>query len=185
MMCADPADDGYMRTIVRRSACAIALTVSALPSPAPAEDGPGVAGTLYPGGSFRPAVQRRVAAQAATPTYAGTITLNLTINVVSDATRIDRSAPIKCLLNAAVGGSDSVTEQAQTVAAISGSQAVCRLLIPYSWTLTAAGQDYVTLGYNISFFDSNGDGRNSYVQMPTIDVPVSGSATAYNRSARL
>ena len=173
-----------MKKLISIGASGLALLVS--PQPIHAQQGAGVPGFMYADGSFRPAVARRTTVTATTaPNYTGSITLTLTVVIVSSAATIDRSAPVKCILDAAVGGSDSVNETMQTYAPISGTQAVCKMTIPYAWYLANPQADYVTLGYNVSLFDQNGHGRTTYMQIPTIAVPANGATTSYTRTGRL
>jgi len=71
----------------------------------------------------------------------------------------------------------SVVEAAATVATRSGSKAACTVTIPYSWSLTTAGADSVTLGTTITAYSGTTLLRESMVSLPTIKVPATGSTT--------
>lgn len=169
----------------------VCVTLCSLTAALKAETGigPGVPGVLNADGSFRAAPIRQTAAPRTNAvTFTGNIALTITVTIASSSARISRTAPVKCTLNANVHNADytdSIAEVSQATVAISGSQVICKLSIPYSWPLYDPSDDHVFLGYNISFFDDAGNGRNAYVQMPTIALPPSGSSLTYTRATRI
>jgi hypothetical protein len=138
-------------------------------------------------GAFKPMVQPPVESDQTAYTLAalspmtGKLVFNFTVNVASS---LPSSAVITCLASAqllemtSLGVGANVQEEAGIVAIRSGSKATCTVTMPYSWPLTTASHDKVTLGYNISAYSGETLLRMSYIALPSINVPTTGSTTS-------
>ncbi|HLV87232.1 MAG TPA: hypothetical protein VKV39_09675 [Candidatus Sulfotelmatobacter sp.] len=128
---------------------------------------------------------------AATVQTTGTITFKLTINVKSG---VPKNAVLSCGGSASVSdGSGFGASEHTTVAAtlVSGTTYSCTGVIDYSWPLTTASTDKISLqvsagvdyGYQVTA--TNGTavlvepiaGRSTTQQVGTISVPASGGST--------
>jgi len=103
-------------------------------------------------GAFRPVGKPAADAEAPAATVtSGTITFRLTINVKST---IPKNAVITC--NGSAGVFDDSTdlesdEEGSAVATlVSGTQYLCIVKLPYTWTLSSSATDMVSLQYGAS-----------------------------------
>jgi hypothetical protein len=144
-------------------------------------------------GAFQPLPKPTDVEESATSVFGGTITLRLTINVKST---IPKNAVIGCSGTASVLDESSGTsfeEDGSAVATlVSGTQYLCVVKLPYSWTLTTpTTADKVYLAYTASMeygyeaTATNGTGTivegiaarlNTHTLAP-IDVPINGATT--------
>jgi hypothetical protein len=83
------------------------------------------------------------------------------------------------------GVSDSVAEADQATATLSGNQATCQVVIPYTWTLLVPTSDNVTISGSATAVDTTGNGRTSSFQLEVIAVPSTGTITTLTYSGRL
>lgn len=143
-------------------------------------------------GAFQPLPKATDAEEPAATVIGGTITIRLTINVKST---IPKNAVIGCNGTADVldDTSDlSFDEEGSAIATlVSGTQYLCVVKLPYSWTLSSASTDKVYLSYSASIeygyeaTATNGTATivegvaarlNSHTLAP-IDVPINGATT--------
>ena len=147
----------------------------------------GVPGYLDPQtGVFKPLIQRPVeeADAAAIAPTTGTLTFTITITVKSTNLGTDK---IVCSANASTSeaippsGFRSIEENASVAATGTGSTRTCIVTIPYSWPLSTAKTDTITLLYNVSAIGAASGGgvplRLSTQTLPSIKVPANGAAT--------
>ena len=148
----------------------------------------GIRGYLDPQtGAFHALAQPAADAEPPTvTTFTGKFVFKFTITV--DAT-IAATAKIACSASAAVddnltGGAPSfISEAAVALATRSGSTATCTVNIPYSWNLTTASTDTVTLGYSIiapievAVVTGALPSRTSSANLASIKVPANGATT--------
>jgi hypothetical protein len=136
--------------------------------------------------------------EPATAPTTGTLTFTFTINVKS---AIPKNAVIGCEGDAIVSDpSLQVTERATGVANLtSGTTYTCTAVIHYSWLLSTASSDKITLSYNSSInygyevTASNGTGtvvtpiisRTSTQDITAISVPANGASTTEDVSITL
>jgi hypothetical protein len=131
--------------------------------------------------------QTASALAALSPTT-GKLVFNFSVNVAS---WFPSSAIITCLASGqllemtSLGVGANLQEGAGIVAIRSGSKATCTVTILYSWPLTSASHDKVTLGYNISAYSGTTLLRMSYIALPSINVPTSGSTTSQTINATI
>ena len=112
----------------------------------------------------------------------GKFVVNFTITV---AATIASTAKIACVVNASTADAASgnfVQEEAAALATRSGSTATCTVNIPYSWNLSSASIDKVTLTYSIeapveATATTAFPQRMSTQSLATIAVPTSGTTT--------
>ncbi|MGA8153188.1 MAG: hypothetical protein WB952_19710 [Terriglobales bacterium] len=120
-------------------------------------------------------------------TYKGKIVVHFTITLSSP---VGTDSAIACNVNANVFDAiNSINERAAAIATVSGSTAKCTVTIPYSWTLSTAGTDKISLGYVIdaiqSFEIPGSSGpsvqvapvRESSQAIGSISVPATGTTT--------
>jgi hypothetical protein len=79
------------------------------------------------------------------------------------------------------GVSDFVIETDQATATLSGNQATCQVVIPYTWTLLVPTFDIVTLSGSATAVDT----RTSSFQLETIALPTTGTVTTITYSGKL
>jgi hypothetical protein len=176
-------------TMIFAVACIVACVVE-VGQPALSQDGaatPGVPGYLDPQtGTFKPLIQRPIEdadAAPATPTT-GTFTFTFTITLKSTNLGTDK---IVCAANVSTSevispsGFRSVNETASIAATGSGATRACTLTIPYSWPLSTAKTDTVSLSYTVNALPTIAGGaplRLSTQTLPSMKVPASGATTA-------
>src|SRR5882724_6319915 len=86
---------------------------------------------------------------AAAAVFGGKLTFNFTITVTSALPAAD---VITCTAEASVldvAAGNPIIEEAETKATRSGTTATCAVTIPYSWSLTSASTDRMSLSYVI------------------------------------
>jgi len=143
-------------------------------------------------GAFQPLPKATDAEEPAATVTGGTITFRLTINVKST---IPKNAVIACSGSASVlSDSSDLTfdEEGSAVATlVSGTQYLCIVKLPYSWTLSSAATDKVYLNYSASmdygYEVTATNGSATIVQgvsarltthsIAPIDVPINGATT--------
>lgn len=143
---------------------------------------PGIPGYLDPQTNrFIPMPQKPVegAATAApiTPTT-GTLVVTLTIAILPS---IPMSETISCGVSAIVidqSSGLSFSGSAGASATRSGSMAKCTVTLPYSWALSSADSDTISLGWGIGTCGTCGQAsRSASGTLGAISVPASGSTT--------
>jgi hypothetical protein len=150
---------------------------------------PGILGHLDPKtGAFTPLVQRAAdeedSLEPVTPTT-GKLVFNFTISIKS--TNLS-GATILCAADAFVFETSSsleVTESASVKATVTGSTAKCTVTIPYSWPLTTASSDTISLSYAIEASTTGLATRTGTRTLPTIKVPPNGTTTTETISATI
>ncbi len=80
---------------------------------------------------------------------------------------------------------DFVSESDQATATLSGNQATCQVVIPYTWTLSVPTFDNVTISGSAIAVDTSGNGRTSSFQLEVIAVPNTGTVTAITYAGKL
>jgi len=111
-------------------------------------------------------------------TYTGEIVFKLTVTIKSS---ISTSTAIYCLGDADVSDTSGVyhDEEAVVVAARSGSSATCTVTVPYSWALSDASSDAVSLEYSVIAGNATTEqfDRASDHGLVSIKVPANGATT--------
>jgi hypothetical protein len=116
--------------------------------------------------------------------------VNFTISI-APTSNVPPTAAILCGLQAALFGtdptgvSDFVAETDQATATLSGNQATCQVVIPYTWTLSVPTFDNVTISGSATAVDTPGNGRTSSFQLEVIALPTTGTMTTLTYSGRL
>ncbi len=159
---------------------------------------PGIPGYLDPRtGAFRPTVPTEESPDLSTATVAttGSFVVNFTINVKSVLPSTDT---IACLVDIVV--SDATTtasprffnESAAVAATGTGATRLCKVTIPYSWALTTASTDMVSIDYTITapgLFISTTNALpfrlSSLTPLAVIKVPASGATTTETVTATI
>jgi hypothetical protein len=150
----------------------------------------GVLGFLSSNGTFRPLLTETPTPKAAATVVGGKLVAHLTFTI-AEASNVPPAAPILCGLQASLFGTDTagmsdfVSESDQATATRSGATATCRVVIPYTWTLSVPGFDNVTITGVVSAVDTNGNGRLSSFQLEVIALPPAGTVTTITYSGRL
>jgi len=120
-------------------------------------------------------------------TYKGKIVVHFTITLTSP---VGSDSTIACGVNASVfDGTNSINEKGGAVATVTGSTAKCTVTIPYSWPLSTASTDKISLSYVIDAlqsFEIPGSSASSVQVAPvreasqnigSINVPATGTTT--------
>ena len=150
----------------------------------------GAFGFLSSNGTFRPVRTEAPTPKAAATVFAGRLVANFTFTISMNS-NVPPTAPILCGLQASVFGidptgvSDVVFETDQAMATVSGNQATCQVVIPYTWTLLVPTSHNVTLSGTATAVDTTGNGRTSSFQLETIAVPATGTVTTITYSGKL
>jgi hypothetical protein len=110
---------------------------------------------------------------------------------ISMNSNVPPTAPILRGLQASLFGTDTtgvsnfVAETDQATATVSGNQATCQVVIPYTWTLLVPTSDTVTLSGTATAVDTTGNGRTSSFQLEVIAVPATGTVTTITYPGKL
>ncbi len=114
-----------------------------------------------------------LAANATNPTTGKfDIYFEITIN-----SNLPADAPISCTLSAIVEGETNIIEDSMSVAGTrSGNHATCTVPMYYSWLLTHAGSDMVSLSYTV-VDSTQGLPYRQHTESATIPVPATGTAS--------
>lgn len=178
--------------LITIAVCLLSACTAGAQASAPMRPTPGIPGYLDARGGFHvypPAIDESAEEEAAT-TFTGTIVVNFTITVSSAIPTTDK---ISCLVSASLfdtASTKSIEETATVAATRSGSTATCKVSIPYSWGLTSATTDQVSLNYVISapglFTATNGlPSRTSTQSLGHIPVPKTGTTTTESVAATI
>lgn len=131
-------------------------------------------------GTFKPLGEAAPVDEAPPPVSptTGTFVFKLTITLKSSNLA---SSTVVCSAVADVfpttSANDTYFETASIEASASGTTRTCTVTIPYSWVLTAASSDEVTLSYGVEAIGSSDASRSSGHTIGTIKVPASGATT--------
>ena len=139
----------------------------------------GIMGYLDPKtGAFKPLAQSGGNPDTTFTTFTGEFVFKFTVTIKSS---IPTSTPIDCEAQADVFDESGVShdETAEVVASRSGSTATCTVTIPYSWALSTASSDGVSLSYNVDAAGgTTGEiDRESDNSLVSIKVPANGATT--------
>jgi hypothetical protein len=151
--------------------------------------------------TFRPLYLQSAAGLATAPeavtVASGKITVNFTITIGSS---IAPTSPIACMVNASVNDtnlttfvtSNTIVEEATTLATRSGVTAKCTVTFAYSWPLVNIKTDKAMLAYSITTGTSgiansttSVNPRYSLQTIATIPIPAKGATTTETVAATI
>ena len=171
------------------------VSLAALPALAQSsknEVGRSIPGTFDPKTSLftpTPAVMAPDPIAAAATIFGGKLVFNFTITVTSVLATTDT---ITCSASASVldvASANFILESGVVKATRTGATATCTVTIPYSWSLTTASTDKMTLGYVI-----NGGGSTAATLLPTrlssqslgsFAIPANGTTSTFTVKATI
>ena len=142
--------------------------------------------------TFQMKVQPEVDPDVAAPKiYSGTLKYEITVKLVTPVASGQELACSGTALIEDVGGATYYEESVSGIAKVSGSSATCTLSLPYSWSLSAATSDTISLGYDLEIVATTTNaaleftGRTHTSGLAPLKVPAVGATTAIPISATI
>jgi hypothetical protein len=147
-------------------------------APTPSRPAHGIPGYLDPKtGTFKPLILLEdLGGPAATAPTTGKLVFTFTVTISSTTLT---TAAVSCTLEAyVIGATDNYIESAAAAATGTGASRTCTVTLPYSWILTTAATDTISLSYDVEAINTtSGAYRDSAHSPAAIKVPATGTTT--------